>query len=595
MTTKALRAQFENKENAAVAAAAMAPWIKPTRQLSLAIPSENVPPRAPASPNVLRNSTNSELGLARLKSMDVNGNVYVKDEAMVLKHKLSRRRSKSGLSMSMDFEGNNVVGDDVTSVPAEEPADANKDKELVELRESKKTLEVQLAEAVVIKSSLEEKIRELEFELLYLQEEKKSAESERDTQAARAAEIQSRHDIERGLREKTVAHMRRLETELTLAKNHLEVLFTKQESAYPLLPLLDSNVADAQKAGAKLVLALVSAENEAQVAEAKEKAIVPLVTTLKKGSEKAKECAAYALGQLAAERDENKSTINSAGAIMALISVLKSSGPAAKAAAGAALQTLSHGCNDNKTSIAINGGLGPLVQLMDSGTVEGKLAAVSVLRNIATMDRWREAIVKKGAIPALVSMLHSTSEAHRTVACECVTNLSYMCFENQGEFARANAIQPLVGLLAVGSDDTREAACQALRNLTLAPENTALIAAFGGIPAMVDLLEHGPDSTKAVAASALCSLAVNNDNKVSIANAGAIPAFIDQVDHGVNSGRKAAALALRNLAGNADIRLELIGSRAVEALASLREEGDADEARAAKGALEALGVHLVLE
>ena len=81
---------------------------------------------------------------------------------------------------------------------------------------------------------------------------------------------------------------------------------------------------------------------------------------------------------------------------------------------------------------------------------------------------------------------------------------------NNTTIVEAGAIPPLVALLTDGTDEAKEYASGAIRNLSNGTNKTAIVEA-GANPPLVALLASGTDEAKGNAAAALLNLcAVNN-------------------------------------------------------------------------------------
>ena len=93
---------------------------------------------------------------------------------------------------------------------------------------------------------------------------------------------------------------------------------------------------------------------------------------------------------------------------------------------------------------------------------------------------------------------------------------------NRVAIVKAGAIGPLVELLSLGSDNAKEQAAGALRNLSINAANRAAIAAAGAIAPLVELLRRGSASAKESAVGALLHLANNDANAAAIVAAGGI-------------------------------------------------------------------------
>ena len=115
-------------------------------------------------------------------------------------------------------------------------------------------------------------------------------------------------------------------------------------------------------------------------------------------------------------------------------------------------------------------------------------------------------------------------------------------------------VPKLVAELQSGSDDAKEHAAGALRNLAANADNKVAIAKVdGALAALVALLRDGSAVGKENAAAALGNLAVDDDNEVAIAKVDdALAALVALLRDGSAVGKEKAAGALKNLAFDAD-------------------------------------------
>ena len=96
------------------------------------------------------------------------------------------------------------------------------------------------------------------------------------------------------------------------------------------------------------------------------------------------------------------------------------------------------------------------------------------------------------------------------------------------------AAAPLVlDHLEAGTDDEKEAAALALRNMSSNDANDACLIA-DAIPRLATLLETGTAKAKEDAAGALWHLSANPENTIFIAQAGAIPALVELLKQGTH-------------------------------------------------------------
>lgn len=108
-----------------------------------------------------------------------------------------------------------------------------------------------------------------------------------------------------------------------------------------------------------------------------------------------------------------------------------------------------------------------------------------------------------------------------------------------------------------GTDDAREGASGALRNLAQNSDNHVAIAQAVAIPLLVELVKNGAYHEQ-VAAAALGDLALNDNYQVAIILVGGIPPLVELVKNGSAAAKEIAVVALKNLAQNCPYSLESI-------------------------------------
>ncbi|XP_073103186.1 U-box domain-containing protein 4 isoform X2 [Elaeis guineensis] len=187
-----------------------------------------------------------------------------------------------------------------------------------------------------------------------------------------------------------------------------------------------------------------------------------------------------------------------------------------------------------------------LVEDLESQAPEVQRAAASELRLLAkhNMEN-RVLIVKCGAVPPLVSLLHSKVKRVQENAVTALLNLS-INDNNKVSIVEAGAIEPLIHVLEYGSAEAKENSAAALFSLSVLEEYKVKIGRSGAIKALVNLLGSGSLRGKKDAATALFSLSIFHENKARIVQAGAVKYLVELLDTSTGMVDKSVAV-LANL------------------------------------------------
>lgn len=118
--------------------------------------------------------------------------------------------------------------------------------------------------------------------------------------------------------------------------------------------------------------------------------------------------------------------------------------------------------NDRYKKIIIEEeGARPLVSLLKDGpSVESQIAAATALANLAFDGESVAVLLRNLVVPAIVQVLFDSPTRLQTLAAQLISKMAYHSPEAQEEFARENAIRPLVSLLSfeVPLDEPKPAA-----------------------------------------------------------------------------------------------------------------------------------------
>lgn len=212
------------------------------------------------------------------------------------------------------------------------------------------------------------------------------------------------------------------------------------------------------------------------------------------------------------------------------------------------------------------------------------LAALEALRSLALYN----SNFPDTAISNIINLLTEGADGAKEAALMLLCTLSTVGFSTQ---RMHDAINPVVALLNKGTYRATEAATILLNNLSFGNNGFQVaIARAGAIAPLVDMVSGGgSDQLKEEAVCALRNLAGNAQNRVIIARAGAIAPLVALLNGGATDAcNEAAAGVLGELAKNADIQLDIIRAGAIPLLIALWRDGGTD---VASDALKRLGVN----
>lgn len=297
---------------------------------------------------------------------------------------------------------------------------------------------------------------------------------------------------------------------------------------------------------------------------------------------KVQEQAAGALRNLST-LPENKVEIARAGGIRSLLQALNSRNSDTQAVAAAALRNLAINAG-NKVAIAKSGGLQQLkahlriggfslLMRRDEGLTNEDYSAVSALREIVgalrslvtNNEENKAALASDDGVQLLVDLLAKcpdvVDDRITTLRSEIADTLGALSTspEIRYDIARAEAIQPLVGLLQPQFKKAHESAAFALRNLAIdLKENQIDIARAGGITSLLLLVESGQAQEEVC--YALRVLAIPLENKAYIAKMGGIPILVRALSSASLPIKRNIVGVLRNLSAESPENRELIAS-----------------------------------
>lgn len=225
-----------------------------------------------------------------------------------------------------------------------------------------------------------------------------------------------------------------------------------------------------------------------------------------------------------------------------------------------------------------------LIEELKSDSAEVQRSATGELRILSRHSlENRIAIANCGAIPFLVSLLHSTDPSTQENAVTILLNLS-LDDNNKIAIASAEAIEPLIFVLQVGNPEAKANSAATLFSLSVIEENKIKIGRSGAIEPLVDLLGEGTPQGKKDAATALFNLSIFHEHKTRIVQAGAVNHLVELMDPAAGMVDKAVAV-LANLATVHDGRNAIAQAGGIRVLVEVVELGSARSKENAAAAL----------
>ncbi|KAJ8546655.1 hypothetical protein ON010_g11580 [Phytophthora cinnamomi] len=277
---------------------------------------------------------------------------------------------------------------------------------------------------------------------------------------------------------------------------------------------------------------------------------------------------ACVLGSLALISKENRSAIITHGAVTSFVELLQSENAKLKTRAACTLANLTVD-NTNRDLLVRAEAITAFVALLQSGPDYFKGQATRALANLALDECHIDAITRAGTIPLVVDLLRSPSRAIGE-AVRALANLSFRP-ESRSVIVDAGAIEPLLGLLQLRTDDMKEVATRTLANLALDANSRSAIASAGAIDLFVRQLDGGP--AKFQSARALANLAVGEEYHKEIIRSGAVENLVLMLLCDKDNLKIQAALAFANLTMSGDTRRIVANAGAVLPLVVLLRDG----------------------
>ncbi|KAF0917684.1 hypothetical protein E2562_021191 [Oryza meyeriana var. granulata] len=225
-----------------------------------------------------------------------------------------------------------------------------------------------------------------------------------------------------------------------------------------------------------------------------------------------------------------------------------------------------------------------LIEELKNDSAEVQRSATAELRVLSRHSlENRIAIANCGAMPFLVSLLHSADPSTQENAVTILLNLS-LDDNNKIAIASAEAIEPLIFVLQVGNPEAKANSAATLFSLSVIEEYKIKIGRSGAIEPLVDLLGEGTPQGKKDAATALFNLSIFHEHKARIVQAGAVQHLVELMDPAAGMVDKAVAV-LANLATVQEGRNAIAQAGGIRVLVEVVELGSARSKENAAAAL----------
>ncbi|XP_010444662.1 PREDICTED: U-box domain-containing protein 2-like isoform X1 [Camelina sativa] len=232
-----------------------------------------------------------------------------------------------------------------------------------------------------------------------------------------------------------------------------------------------------------------------------------------------------------------------------------------------------------------------LIEDLTSSSLDTQREATAQIRILSRNSTDNRIVIARcGAIPSLVSLLHSTDEGIQTDAVTCLLNLS-INNNNKSLIADSGAIEPLIHVLKTGYlEEAKSNSATTLFSLSVIEEYKTEIGKAGAIEPLVDLLANGSLSGKKDAATALFNLSIHHENKTKVIEAGAVRYLVELMDPAFGMVEK-AVVVLSNLATVREGKIAIGEEGGIPVLVDVVELGSARGKENATAALLQLCTH----
>eukprot|EP01018_Ginkgo_biloba_P019292 Gb_18151 [translate_table: standard] len=273
--------------------------------------------------------------------------------------------------------------------------------------------------------------------------------------------------------------------------------------------------------------------------------IPPLVQLLETGSAKAKEEAAVVLGNLCSHSEDIRACVESAEAVPALLWLLKNAGPKGQEVAAKALRQLIRDA-DAAT-------MNQLAALLLGDQPKSKVHVMNVLGCLLSVAAYED-LVQKGAaanraLQTVVQMLGSSNEETQEHAASVLADVFDVRKDLCESLGRMEIINPLIGLLNVGTEHIAMQSARALASLFFSIETNKHMAyiAKGAIMPLIELAKSSSIPAAEMAISALANLLLDVHIAGEAIAEDIIPPLTRVLRKGTEEGKEHAAGALARL------------------------------------------------
>lgn len=271
-------------------------------------------------------------------------------------------------------------------------------------------------------------------------------------------------------------------------------------------------------------------------------------------------------------------SLDDSGTMMAshtvkLVEDLKCGSNKEKTAAAAEIRHLTINSIENRVHIGRSGAIPPLLSLLHSEEQVTQEHAVTALLNLSISELNKAKIVEAGAIEPLVHVLNTGNDRAKENSAATLFSLSVLQV-NRERVGQCNAaIRALVNLLGKGTFRGKKDAASALFNLSITHENKARIVQAKAVKYLVEMLEPDYEMVdKAVAL--LANLSAVGEGRQAIVREGGIPLLVETVDSGSQRGKENAASVLLQLCLNSSKFCTLVLQEgAISPLVALSQSG----------------------
>lgn len=255
-----------------------------------------------------------------------------------------------------------------------------------------------------------------------------------------------------------------------------------------------------------------------------------------------------ALGNLAVN-DNNKKIIVSMGCLNPLVEQMLSDDVELQCNAVGCITNLAT-IDENKFKIAKSGALIPLIQLAKSNHTRVQRNSTGALLNMTHSVETRRELINVGAIPVLIGLLSSPDA---DVQYYCTTALSNIAVDEENrekmQATEPDLVPSLIKLMDSKASRVKCQAILALRNLASDREYQLSIVRFGGLSHLYNLIRSG--SIPVVLASVACmrNISIHPQNEALIIKTGFLEPLIYLLNFKESEEIQCHAIsALRNLA-----------------------------------------------